>query len=39
MVVAASIFCQTLLSTARLRHVNRENVLAVRPSERKTAVM
>lgn len=28
LVVAASIFCQTLLSTARLRHANREGVLA-----------
>lgn len=28
LVVAASIFCQTLLSTARMRHLNRENGLA-----------
>ena len=28
LVVAASIFCQTLLSTSRLRQVNRENALA-----------
>lgn len=28
LVVAASIFCQTLLSTTRLRHLNRENTLA-----------
>lgn len=28
LVVAASIFCQMLLSTARLRHLNRENTLA-----------
>lgn len=28
LVVAASIFCQTLLSTTRMRHVNRENSLA-----------
>ncbi len=28
LVVAASIFCQTLLSTARMRHLNRENALA-----------
>jgi len=28
LVVAASIFCQTLISTARMRHLNRENALA-----------
>ncbi|NOT31846.1 MAG: hypothetical protein HOP15_15480 [Planctomycetes bacterium] len=28
LVVAAGIFCQTLLSTTRMRHVNRENSLA-----------
>jgi hypothetical protein len=28
LVVAASIFCQTLLSTSRMRHLNRENSLA-----------
>jgi type II secretory pathway pseudopilin PulG len=28
LVVAASIFCQTLLSTTRMRHLNRENSLA-----------